>query len=173
MLGKANFSNIDPKDSPKHVVLCLDNDGKDTYKYAKNEQTNTIIKAAEKLHDSGIQVSLMIPKKENTDLNDVLVNEGKDELKKQLSRLMSLDEFKKQCALENKESELKKINQDKKIQSLIKQDRKLNTQNGNEFIRLNQGLINGIKERVHHRDLVERNRTFNKPPPNREMEREL
>jgi conjugative transfer relaxase protein TraI len=173
VLGKANFSNIDPKDSPKHVVICLDNDGKDTYKYAKNEQTNTIIKAAEKLHDSGIQVSLMIPKKENTDLNDVLVKEGREELKKQLSRLMSLDEFKKQCALENKEPELKKINQDKNIQSLIKHDRKLNTQNDNEFIRLNQGLINGIKERAHQRELVECNRTFNKPRPNREMEREI
>lgn len=173
VLGKANFSNIDPKDSPKQVIICLDNDGKDTYKYAKNEQTNTIIKAAQRLHDYGIQVSIMIPKKENTDLNDVLVKEGKDELKKQLNRLMSLEEFKKQCALENKEPELKKINQDKSIQSLIKHDRKLNTQNDNEFIRLNQGLIHGIKERVHHRELVERNRTFNKSQPNREMEREL
>ncbi|KTC69532.1 putative conjugative transfer protein TraI, partial [Legionella bozemanae] len=173
VLGKANFSNIDPKNSPKQVVFCLDNDGKDTYKYAKNEQTNTIIKAAQKLHDSGIHVSIVIPKKENTDLNDVLVKEGMDELKKQLNRLMSLDEFKKQCALENKEPELKKINQDKKIQSLIKQDHKLNIQNGNEFIRLNQGLINGIKERVQHRELVERTRSFNKPQPNREMEREL
>lgn len=173
VLGKANFSNIDPNECPKHVVICLDNDGKDTYKYAKNEQTNTIIKAAEKLHDSGIQVSLMIPKKEHTDLNDVLVKEGRDVLKKQLSRLMSLDEFKKQCALENKEPELKTINQDKNIQSLIKHDRQLNTQNDNEFIRLNQGLINGIKERVHQKELVERHRTFNKPQPNREMEREI
>jgi hypothetical protein len=86
---------------------------------------------------------------------------------------MNLEEFKKQCALENKEPELKKINQDKNIQSLIKHDRKLNTQNDNEFIRLNQGLINGIKERVHQREFVERNRTFNKPLPNREMEREI
>lgn len=103
----------------------------------------------------------------------MLVKEGREELKKQLSRLMSLDEFKKQCALENKEPELKKINQDKNIQSLIKHDRKLNTQNDNEFIRLNQGLINGIKERAHQRELVECNRTFNKPRPNREMEREI
>ncbi|WP_205883220.1 hypothetical protein, partial [Legionella anisa] len=86
---------------------------------------------------------------------------------------MSLDEFKKQCALENKESELKKLNQDKQIQSLIKQDCKFNAQIDNEFIRLNQGLINGIKEHVHHRELVESNRTFNKTQSNREMEREI
>ncbi|HBD4825219.1 TPA: conjugative transfer relaxase/helicase TraI [Legionella pneumophila] len=173
VLGKANFSNIDPKDIPKQVVICLDNDGKDTYKYAKNEQSNTIIKVAQRLHDSGILVSIMIPKKENTDLNDVLIKEGKDELKKQLNRCMSLEEFKKQCALENKESELKKINQDKQIQSLIKQDRKFNAQSDNEFIRLNQGLINGNKERVYNKEFVENTRTFNKSRSNREMEREL
>ncbi|HHF0526252.1 TPA: conjugative transfer relaxase/helicase TraI, partial [Legionella anisa] len=86
VLGKANFSNIDPKNSPKQVVICLDNDGKDTYKYAKNEQTNTIINAAQKFHYYGIHVFIMIPKKENTDLNDVLVKEGKEELKKQLAQ---------------------------------------------------------------------------------------
>lgn len=173
VLGKANFSNIDPKDSPKQVVICLDNDGKDTYKYAKNEQTNTIIKAAQKLHDSGIHVSIMIPKRENTDLNDVLVKEGKDELKKQLNRLMNLEEFKKQCVLENKEPDLKKINQDTQIQSLIKQECKFNAKSDNEFIRLNQGLSNGIKERVCSKELLENTRTINKLWSNREMEREL
>ncbi|WP_211269258.1 toprim domain-containing protein, partial [Legionella bozemanae] len=173
VLGKANFSNIDPKNSPKQVIICLDNDGKETYKYAKNEQTNTIIKAAQRLHDSGIHVSIIIPKKENTDLNDVLVKEGKDELKKQLNRCLSLEEFKKQCALENKESELIKINQDRQIQSLIKQERKLNAQSDNQFIRLNQGLINEIKDRVYNKDFVENTRTFNKSQSNREMEREL
>ncbi|HHI9922207.1 TPA: hypothetical protein ACQDGH_003319, partial [Legionella pneumophila] len=78
-----------------------------------------------------------------------------------------------QCALENKESELKKINQDKQIQSLIKQDRKFNAQSDNEFIRLNQGLINGNKERVYNKEFVENTRTFNKSRSNREMEREL
>ncbi|HAT7956507.1 TPA: conjugative transfer relaxase/helicase TraI [Legionella pneumophila] len=173
VLGKANFSNIDPKDIPKQVVICLDNDGKDTYKYAKNEQTNTIIKAAQRLHEFGIHVSIMIPKKENTDLNDVLVKEGKDELKKQLNRCMNLDEFKNQCALENNKSELNTINHDKKIDSLIKQDRKFNAQKDNEFIRLNQGLINGIIDRAYNKEFVEGKPTFNKSQSNREMEREI
>lgn len=63
VLGKSNFANIDTKNLPDNVILCVDNDGKATYKYAKNEKTNPIIRAAERLNDAGFQVSIIIPKK--------------------------------------------------------------------------------------------------------------
>lgn len=175
VLGKANFININPKNLPNTLVLCIDNDGKSTYKYSKNEQTNTVIKAAERLDGHGFQVFIMIPEKENTDLNDVLIKEGKEELRKQLNRSMTLNEFKEKCAIENKGMEQIKSTKEEKIQSLIKQERQLNAQRDNDYIRLNQELVKGARERAYQKDVIENNhvKTINKSHHNREMEREL
>lgn len=175
VLGKSNFVNISPKNLPKAIVFCIDNDGKSTYQYWKNEQTNTIIKAAERLDKLGFQVFIMIPEKEKTDLNDVLIHEGKDEVKRQLNRKMTLDEFKDKCAVENKVMDQEKSTRNEKILSLIKQERQLNSQRENDYIRLNQELIKDSKTHVYERNVIENNhvKISNKSHMNREMEREL
>lgn len=175
VLGKANFFNINPKELPNNVVLCVDNDGKDTYKYMKNEQTNTIIRAAERLSDYGLKVSIIVPEKENSDLNDVLLKEGRDELKRQLSKCLTLNEFKKQCELENKETRPKRNETDDKIHTLVKQESKLDNIIKNKWLNLNPKLINGIKERVLSKECMEAKRINSIKPSkeNREMEREI
>jgi hypothetical protein len=175
VLGKANFANINPKDLPKNVVICVDNDGKDTYKYAKNEQTNTIIRAAQRLNDYGLRISIMIPEKEHQDLNDVLVKEGRDELKKQLSQWMSLDKFKEKCALENQEIKLKINDVKENINIFLKQESKLSTINKNEFLKINPGLIHGINERVLNRISLEIKevKSFHNSQVKSEIEREI
>ncbi|MCE3043700.1 conjugative transfer relaxase/helicase TraI [Legionella sp. 16cNR16C] len=175
VLGKANFANIDTKNLPDKVILCVDNDGQATYKYAKNEKTNPIIRAAERLNDAGFKVSIIIPKKENTDLNDILVIEGRDALRKQLSQGISLDEFKQQCEVENIGIDKKTSLVTDRFQALINQDQRLNQKGTGEFLELNKQLINRIKERSYSKEFIENNRAneLHNSPLNREMEREL
>ena len=174
VLGKSNFININPKKTVRSLVLCIDNDGTNTYKYSKNEQTNTIIKAAERLNNYGFNVQIMIPEKDNTDLNDVLIKEGKEELKKQLNRRMTIEEFKEKCDLVNKEMEQKRISNNDKIPSLVKQYKR-DLQGEKELTRINYELTKGIRERIYPNEVIEINNrnTFNKTDLNREMEREL
>lgn len=61
VLGKENFSKIKVDQLTKDVVLCVDNDGKATFKY-QNNGSNKIIYAIERLKSNGINVSIVLPK---------------------------------------------------------------------------------------------------------------
>ncbi|HEM6962653.1 TPA: conjugative transfer relaxase/helicase TraI [Legionella pneumophila] len=174
VLGKANFAKIHPDKLPEKIVLCIDNDGDETYKYAKNEQTNTVIKAAERLIEHGIKVSILMPKNENSDFNDTLVKQGMNALKAELAKGISLSDFKEKCAEKNK-TQLVKINdKDEKILSLLKNDGKRISKSESDFTRVNQDLVHRTKERINHKILENAYaRESIQPIANREMEREL
>jgi len=89
VLGKGNFKNIKHHTLGHEVVLCVDNDGKDTYK------TSLIIDAIDRLEKEGKKVSVIMPKKEGHDLNDVLVLDGKEALKSLIKNEITPSEFKK------------------------------------------------------------------------------
>lgn len=89
VLGKGNFKNIKPHNLGREVVLCVDNDGKDTYK------TGLIIEAIDRLEKEGKKISVIMPKKEGHDLNDVLVIDGKGALKAVIKNEITPSEFKK------------------------------------------------------------------------------
>ena len=89
VLGKGNFKGINHQNLGKNVVLCVDNDGKDTYK------TNLIIEALDRLEAEGKKVSVIMPKKEGQDLNDVLIIHGKEALKSVIKNEITSSEFKK------------------------------------------------------------------------------
>ena len=89
VLGKGNFKNIKPHNLGHEVVLCVDNDGQDTYK------TSLIIDALDRLEKEGKKVSVIMPKKEGHDLNDVLVIDGKEALKSVIKNEITPSEFKK------------------------------------------------------------------------------
>ncbi|OJY48525.1 MAG: conjugative transfer relaxase/helicase TraI [Legionella sp. 40-6] len=89
VLGKGNFKNIKHLNLGKEVVLCVDNDGKDTYK------TSLIIDALDRLEKEGKKVSVIMPKKEGHDLNDVLLMDGKEALKSIIKNEITPSEFKK------------------------------------------------------------------------------
>ncbi len=174
-LGKANFLHINPNKLPNKVVLCVDNDGNKTYQFNKNKSTNIIIKSAQRLIDLNINVSIMIPKKENYDLNDVLIKEGKEALKKQLSKTMTLDEYKHQCELKNdkrppKIKDIQPINNTK-----VQQEKKQDKLKADALAKADNRLIYRINERMKRVNLEELNRinTTINPLKNREMEREI
>jgi conjugative transfer relaxase protein TraI len=89
VLGKGNFMTIKHHDLGKEVVLCVDNDGKKTYK------NNLVIDAIERLEKAGKNVTVIMPKKEGHDLNDVLIKEGKEALKSVIKNEITASEFKK------------------------------------------------------------------------------
>lgn len=80
--GKESFKNIDLSRLSNKVVLCLDNDGDATFK------TSIIEKAALRLMEEGKSVSLMIPKKQGDDFNDVLKRDGASAIKKHMENLV-------------------------------------------------------------------------------------
>lgn len=89
VLGKSNFKNIKPNNLGKEVVFCVDNDGKDTYK------TSLIIDAIERLEKEGKRVTVIMPKTEGQDLNDVLLLNGKEALTSVIKNEITASDFKK------------------------------------------------------------------------------
>ena len=89
VLSKSNFSNILLDRVKDNVVICLDNDGKNTFqKVIKN--------AIERFENAGKKVQLVVPEKTGYDFNDVLIKDGKTELDKQLGKLITPKEYYKQ-----------------------------------------------------------------------------
>ena len=79
LLSKSNFLNVDLSTLTEHVVFCVDNDGKKTFKDL------VIAKSALRIIESGRTVTIAIPEKEGQDFNDVLKEGGALAVKKQLS----------------------------------------------------------------------------------------
>lgn len=101
VLGKENFGNIKLDKIPtKKVVICVDNDGKATYKYKKDGKHN-IIESVERLKKNGFDVLISLPKKSGQDLNDILLLNGKNGLEKEMKSLITLKEFKEICDRKN------------------------------------------------------------------------
>ncbi|OGV51924.1 MAG: hypothetical protein A3F46_05640 [Legionellales bacterium RIFCSPHIGHO2_12_FULL_42_9] len=69
VLGKQNFASIDTNLLTKHVVLCLDNDGKDI------AQDKLINKAIQRLQEQGKTVAIAYPH-ERGDFNDIAKKTG-------------------------------------------------------------------------------------------------
>ena len=69
VLGKQNFASIDTHLLTKHVVLCLDNDGKDI------SQDKLINRAIQRLQDQGKTVAIAYPH-ERGDFNDIAKKTG-------------------------------------------------------------------------------------------------
>ncbi len=89
-LGKSNFKNIDPSNTQKNVVLCLDNDG-------QNSQSDRLIHfAAEKLQEQGKVVWIAQPKIEGWDYNDVLMHQGLASVKTGLQQALSYSDYRDQ-----------------------------------------------------------------------------
>lgn len=87
VLGKSNFNNIDLTRFGKDICFCLDNDGDKTF--ANKDINNAINKAS----DSGKNITIIIPKKTDTDLNDVLLNEGGSSLSSTLKATITVKEY--------------------------------------------------------------------------------
>ena len=100
VLGKENFAKINLKQLTKDVVLCIDNDGKETFKY-QNNGSNKIIAAIDRLQGNGIGVNIILPKNHGQDLNDILLHSGKKELAKALNKTITPAEYKNLCDKEN------------------------------------------------------------------------
>lgn len=100
LLSKSNFQNIDLTRITKDVVLCLDNDGENTFK------DEIIIKSVLRLLDAGKKVSIAIPDKIGYDFNDVLIEEGTFGISKQIANIIDAKMI--------LNSEIKAINNDQK-----------------------------------------------------------
>ncbi len=75
VLGKENFNNIDLSRLTDNVVMCVDNDGENTFGDMK------VITAAFRIMSAGKSVSIICPENKGEDFNDVLVKEGVSRLK--------------------------------------------------------------------------------------------
>ena len=97
VLGKENFATINVNDIPaKNIVLCVDNDGENTFKF-NSSNSNKIIEAVDRLTQKGFNVSLSIPKEKGRDLNDILKRNGEKGVVNELKKPMSIDEYKDRC----------------------------------------------------------------------------
>jgi hypothetical protein len=79
VLGASNFTNFQVGKN-KHLLICADNDGKDS------STLKMIDRTANNLLDKGIKFDVIMPQKEGQDFNDLLKNGGvkavEDEIKK-------------------------------------------------------------------------------------------
>ncbi len=93
VLGKSNFRKLKLSGLQKNIVFCVDNDGADTFK------TQLVIDAIDRAESSGFKVSVvmpdMIPEKNKTDLNDVLLHTGKEGLNQVLKNEITADKYRK------------------------------------------------------------------------------
>lgn len=93
VLGKSNFRKLKLSGLQKNIVLCVDNDGADTFK------TQLIIDAIDRAESSGFKVSVVmpdiLPNKKKTDLNDVLLHNGKEGLNQVLRHEITADKYRK------------------------------------------------------------------------------
>ena len=177
LLSKSNFLNVDLSTLTEHVVFCVDNDGKKTFKDL------VIAKAALRIIESGRKVLIAIPDKEGQDFNDVLREGGVLSVKKQLSAMVSAksllkEEMKAVKAADNvkpcNSNELKqlhKINERfiKSATSDIKQIEQLKTMESNNRNQINQ-LSSNYKNTV-----IEYNKIASQPAktiPQKELELE-
>lgn len=85
LLSKSNFLNVDLNKIGNNVVLCLDNDGEKTF------NDSIIIKSIARLQTAGKSVSVIMPKKNGDDFNDVLKTEGTDGIKEHLANKINLE----------------------------------------------------------------------------------
>lgn len=92
LLSKGNFANVNLEQLGSHVVLCLDNDGKNTFK------DDTIFNAVDRLTKAGKTVSFIIPEKTGTDFNDTLKTDGISGVKKLLDQHINGNELLKDPA---------------------------------------------------------------------------
>tara|TARA_B100000678_G_scaffold291638_1_gene310256 strand:+ start:26550 stop:32435 length:5886 start_codon:yes stop_codon:yes gene_type:complete len=178
VLGKENFAKVNVNQLTNEVVLCVDNDGKATFKY-QNSGSNKILEAIEKLQENGIKINIILPKNKGEDLNDILIKSGKKALTDALNKPISPKEYKKLCDKQNDiKPKIKDISDDVKpnmsmqeegLKSSIKQNElmksslieRLKTESMSHNIRITHLDIDAIKSQ--------------KPPsiPQKEIEKEL
>ena len=87
LLSKSNFLNVDISRLTDKVILCLDNDGKETFKDL------VLSKAVIRLKEAGKEVSIIMPNKIDNDFNDVLKKEGAHVVKNHMEHAVEASEF--------------------------------------------------------------------------------
>lgn len=178
VLGKENFASIDTNQLTKNVVICLDNDGINTFKYQK-KGTNKVLMAIDMLQANSIKTNLIIPKNKGEDLNDILQNSGKKALSDILKMTISPQKYKEICDRKNENIPTTKMDSNQYNLNSIKEKATLidKFQDGNL---MNSSLIGRLKDesmRQSIKDISIKSHTFQpkKTPtiPNKEMDREL
>lgn len=178
VLGKENFAKINLHQLTNSVVLCVDNDGKATFKY-QNNGSNKIIVAIERLRENGIDTTIIIPKNNGQDLNDILIKSGKKALSEALNKPIKPEEYKNLCDKEN--NVLPKI---KSISDEIKMDDSIKETNLMANIKQNELMKSSLIERLKAESMSQNIRNTHldidmiktgKMPtiPQKEMEKEL
>lgn len=146
VLGKGNFMTIKHHNLGKEVVFCVDNDGKKTH------NNSLIIDAIDRLEKAGKNVSVIMPKKEGHDLNDVLIKEGKEALKSVIKNEITASEFKKMHdqylanSIRNSNTNAAEITP--KNTSILPIEKQISQERVNDFIR--QEVTNLTKQRVRN-----------------------
>ena len=89
-LGKSNFGNLEPQQTGKHIVLCLDNDG-------NNPQTETLTYVvAQKLQALGKTVWVAKPQEVKNDYNDVLLKQGVSKVVQEMEQAIPYQNYREQ-----------------------------------------------------------------------------
>lgn len=145
MIGKSNFKNVDLSRLSDTVVLCLDNDGKATFK------DNVIEKTILRLFNAGKSVSLMIPIKSGDDFNDVLKRDGVSRIKKHMDNTVNASSIFSQ--LSEKKLDINGIQENT---ALIK---KLLTIENNQAA--NQSLVQINSNHLKHMSILQKDNEFN------------
>lgn len=75
-LGVANFANFPVSENTKRLIICADNDG-------KNSDTQKLVeRVTNRLLDKGVEAKVIQPTREGADFNDVLKSDGIDAVRK-------------------------------------------------------------------------------------------
>ena len=106
VLGKENFNNIDLSRLTDNVVLCVDNDGDNTFGDMK------IITASLRIMSAGKSVSVICPENKGDDFNDVLIKEGVSRLKDYMKNEINVKSVISSLSLSSNESMKKSFQED-------------------------------------------------------------
>lgn len=87
LLSKSNFLNVDLSILTDKVVLCIDNDGKETFKDL------VLSKAVIRLEEAGKKVSIIMPNEIDNDFDDVLKKEGVHVVRNHMEHAIGASEF--------------------------------------------------------------------------------
>jgi conjugative relaxase-like TrwC/TraI family protein len=88
-LGKANLLHLDPQGISENIILCLDNDGKNS------KEDKLISDAGRRLNESGKAVKIAMPTafSKKHDYNDIIKEKGVDSIKNDIKNAISYAEF--------------------------------------------------------------------------------
>lgn len=102
-LGISNIKNLEV-DKDKYVIICQDHDREDSPAH------HTILKAKESFEQKGVQTSIIKPKKEKDDFNDVLQKEGRKALQGYFKEFVETEDIFERAASQSKAAQSHKRN---------------------------------------------------------------